>query len=221
MSIQAECREAMNQLAESGAVFTEIDVANTASSQAWSGDHFEQAVKHAYNVLQGDFKKGRLVRYGPVNFRGKEDYARRATKIVYADAEKGPEIFDTPNGRFPRLFAESDTLNRAGRRVGTGRDDTKPWDAQTIGKGGSMKGPPVDPGPLLKRIEELTAENARLRKNHPVPTTNGAAVVYDELPDVSVPVALTDLIDLLASRLSEHPRLVEGVKNSVAEALIS
>lgn len=221
MSIQAECREAMNQLAEGGAVFTEIDVANTAASSEWSSSHFEQAVKHAYNVLQGDFKKGRLIRYGPVTFRGKQDYARRATKIVYADAEKGPETFDTPNGDFPRLFAETDILNRAGRRVGTGRDDTKPWDDQTIGRASSMKGPPVDPAPLLKRIEELTAENTRLREGQPVAATNGNGVMHEAaLPD-TIPVALTDLIDLLAVRLSDHPRLVEGVKNSVAEALIS
>lgn len=223
MSIQAECREAMNRLAERGDVFTEFDVANEASHEGWSSKHFEQAVRQAYNVLQGDYKKGKLVRFGPVEFQGIQDYARRGTKIVYADAEKGPDGFETPNGIFPRLYAATDKLVRAGRRVGTSRDDTKPWDTQEVAtKPGTTRGPAIDPAPLLRKIEELQAANRRLEKqlaevtapdhNGHTPTVNG---------DMTVPVKVSELIELLAVRLSNDPRLVEGVKTSVAEALIS
>lgn len=165
MSIQAECRAAMNRLADQGRVFTEIDVANEARSSGWSSTNLERALKDAYNVLAGDYKKGRLVRYGPVTFKGHQDYARRATKIVYADADKGPRTFDTPNGSFARLFSADDTLARAGRKVGTDRDDTKPWSVQSpVRKVAEAKGPPIDPAPFMKRIQELEAERNRLEK---------------------------------------------------------
>lgn len=239
MSIQAECREAMNRLANQGGVFTEIDVVNEASTDSWSSKHFEQAARNAYSVLQGDYKKGTLVRYGPVSFQGTDDYARRATKIVYGDAHKGPKEFVTPNGSFPRLRADKDDLLRAGRRVGTNRDDTKPWEGQTVSKKSTKEsGPPVDTAPLLKRIEQLQAENERLRAAKPLPavaTAGGVALELASKPrttvksngngngEPAVPVALADLVDILAERVAPlvERKVTEGIKNSMAEALIS
>lgn len=217
MSIQAECREAMNRLAEQGAAFTEIDVANEAASDAWSSKHFDQAVKHSYNVLQGDYKKGRLVRFGPVAFKSTTDYARRGSKILYASTEHGPQKFQTPNGVFPRMYAETDPLIRAGRRVGTNRDDTKPWGVQNVSvKASQAKAPTIDPAPLLRRIEEQQSEINRLKKVAAVTNGNGNGqhVVPDGMPDG---MPFEELIEMLIN----DPRLMEGVKNSLAEALIS
>jgi hypothetical protein len=218
MSIQAECRRAVHRLAARGEVFTEIDVANEASSSGWSGKHFEQAVEKAYNVVQDEYSKGKLVRYGPVDFRGNLDYARRGTKIVYADVLKGPEVLETPNGKFPRLSSDKDNLARAGRRSGTNRDDTKPWGDQIVTKSKQVhRGPPVDAGPLLKRIETLEAENRRL-KAQPVSNGNGK--------HESVAIDIEDLADLLESRMTEkvikrvQEELVEKVRSEMAEALI-
>lgn len=207
MSIQAECRTAMHRLAAKGEVFTEIDVANEASSDAWSTKHFEQAVKHAYNVLQGDYKNGRLVRFGPVEFQGVLDYARRGTKILYTDATKGPKLLDTPNGNFPVLKATDDKLSAPGRRSGTNRDDTKPWDSQTVTlKRQTVKGPPIDTAPLMKRISELEAEVNRLRKGEPCPEP---ALAFD------VDAGLKQLVEYLVDPVSER------VKETMAEALIA
>jgi len=113
MSIHTDCRAAIDRLAGQGGTFTEFDIANEASGQGtkgWSGKMFQQAAKDAYSVLQAGYKRGKLVRYGPVEYQGNTDYVRRGTKIVYADAEEGPKEFVTPNGTFARLVAEQDTL---------------------------------------------------------------------------------------------------------------
>lgn len=219
MSIQAECREAMNRLAEHGATFTEIDVANEAASDAWSSKHFEQAVKHSYNVLQGDYKKGRLIRFGPVAFKGTKDYARRGSKIVYSSADHGPQQFQTPNGDFPRMYADRDPLIRAGRRVGTNRDDTKPWSAQNVSvkPAKANSGPGIDPAPLLRRIEEQQSTINRLEKEKQVAfATNGHGHKSVEEHTEGSP-SLEELVE----KLLNDPRLMEGVKTSLAEALIS
>lgn len=185
MSIQAECRAAMNRLAAQGVVFTEIDVANEARSNGWSSTHLERALKDAYNVLAGDYKKGKLVRYGPVNFKGNQDYGRRATKIVYADARYGPEAWETPNGKFPRLYSRDDLLARAGRKAGTARDDTKPWSVQSpVQQPQELKGPPIDPAPFMKKIQELESQNRKLAQElqEVRGTTNGNG--HDEARDV-------------------------------------
>lgn len=224
MSIQAECREAMNRLADQGRVFTEIDVANEARRTGWATSHLERAMKDAYNVLAGDYKKGKLVRYGPVTFLGNEDYARRATKIVYADAVKGPDVWETPNGKFPRLFAEQDGLARAGRKVGTDRDDTKPWSVQAPMQRveeRELKGPPVDVQPFMKRIQQLEDELARERKRQPIvaATTNNGKQV-DKL---NLPVTIDELAEILEPRLFDRlvERATESVKESLAEKLIA
>lgn len=165
MSIQAECREAMNRLAHAGGLFTDIDVANEAATDGWSTKLYEQAVRQAYSVLQGDYKKGKLVRFGPVEYNGVSDYARRGTRIVYADAQRGPKEFETPNGKFPRLLSSNDSLSSVGRRTGANRDDTKPWADQAAAtlKRVEPKGPPVDPAPLMRRIGELEREVKQYR----------------------------------------------------------
>jgi hypothetical protein len=65
---------------------------------------------------------------------GTEDYARIAGKIVYADAETGPDQWQTPNGNFPKLMIEDDTLKRQGRRAGTERSDAEPWEDQPLSR---------------------------------------------------------------------------------------
>lgn len=209
MSIQAECREAMNRLAYQATLFTEIDVANEAATDGWSSKHFDQAVRHAYNVLQGDYKKGKLVRFGPVDFNGVKDYARRGTKIVYADAYKGPKKFETPNGTFPRLLSANDRLSGPGRRTGTNRDDTKPWDGQTVTlKRQEPKGPPVDTAPLMRRINELESELKRYQKVNgtpalptPVPALASAGGGVDALVQSLVKEQMDDLREKLAEAL--------------------
>lgn len=216
MSIQAECREAVNSLAAAGGTFTEFDVANEASGQGrkgWTSKLFEQAVKNAYNVLQGDYKRGKLVRYGPVEFQGNKDYVRRGTKIIYAHPENGPEQFETPNGSFARMHSEGDPLAKAGRKAGTNRDDTKPWGGQTVSTT-KQKGPAIDHEPLLKRIRELEKERDVLAAKLENGNGNGHTTpVPVEEPQMDQLVAL--LIDKLTEPVSEN------VKNSLAEALIS
>lgn len=129
MSIQAECREAMNRLAARGVTFTEGDVAEAASMPNWTSKQYIKAQRAAYAVLQGDYRKGRLVRFGPVEVNGITDYVRNKTKILYAGADKGPEVVETPNGIFHRMLAESDQISHVGRRPGIARDDFTPWNA--------------------------------------------------------------------------------------------
>lgn len=210
MSIQADCRTAMHRLAASGAVFTEIDVANAAASSGWSNKHFDQAVRNAYNVLQGAYKKGELVRYGPVKHGGVEDYARKGSKIVYAATQHGPKTFDTPNGNFPRLLSVNDEMAGPGRKRGTSRDDTKPWATQVVSLKREIptKGPPVDTGPLLKKISQLERElkMERLRSDKVAAPEGGSEEIDPQF------------VDRVAKLLEQ--RLVESVRNDLAEVLI-
>jgi hypothetical protein len=130
MSIQAECREAMNRLAGRGVTFTERDVVEAASMPNWSRLQVVKAQRAAYAVLQGDYRKGRLARFGPVAVNGLDDYVRNQAKIVYTSAVKGPSIVETPNGVFERMLADSDTISSVGRRPGIDRDDFIAWDQQ-------------------------------------------------------------------------------------------
>jgi hypothetical protein len=219
MSIQAQCREAMNTLATEGGVFTEIDVVNHASQgKGWTEKLFREAADRAYSVLQSAYKNGHLVRFGPVEYRGTPDYARKATKIVYADPERGPRAWETPNGTFPRILApEGDPLSAPGRKSNevVGRDDTRPWDEQrkpirarhlrsVATPDGS--GPPIDPQPLLRRIEQLEAEVREWREK--AESTGKENSV---------------LLDALADRLTPRvvPQVAEAVKESVAEAMLT
>lgn len=129
-SIQAECRATANRLAARGVTFTEKDVVEHTAMPNWSVKELAKAQRAAYAVLQGDYRKGRLVRYGPVQINGSEDYVRNNSKIVYASATKGPGFVETPNGIFHRLTTEEDYISSVGRRPGINRDDLEPWDIE-------------------------------------------------------------------------------------------
>lgn len=131
-SIQAQCREAMNRLAARGVTFTERDVVNMAAMPNWLPRQHSKAQRAAYAVLQGDYRRGRLCRFGPVDMPDSDDqdYVRNESKVVYASAERGPAAVDTPNGVFRKMLADDDTISRVGRRPGIDRDDFKPWDQQ-------------------------------------------------------------------------------------------
>lgn len=130
MSIQAECREAMNRLAMRGVTFTERDVVEAASMPNWTRLQLVKAQRAAYAVLQGDYRKGRLARFGPVQVNGSLDYVRHDSKIVYTSAAKGQSLIETPNGIFHRMMAEADEISAVGRRPGIDRDDFTAWDQQ-------------------------------------------------------------------------------------------
>lgn len=127
MSIQAECREAMNRLAARGVTFTERDVTDSASMPNWTRKQYAKAARAAYAVLQGDYRMGRLCRFGPVDVNGQPDYVRNNAKIVYASAERGPQYVETPNGNFARMMAAADQISSVGRRSGIDRDDFALW----------------------------------------------------------------------------------------------
>jgi hypothetical protein len=75
---------------------------------------------------------------------------------------------------------------------------------------------------LLKEIQELREANSRLEKLLKATGDggNGRQVIHDD-DAVEVPGRFGELVALLADRLAEDPRLLEGVKTSMAEALIS
>jgi hypothetical protein len=226
MSIQSQCREAMNSLAKRDSVFTEIDVVNEASKgRGWTDKLFREATEKAYIVLQSEYKKGTLHRFGPVQYQGHSDYARRGTKIVYA-GPAGPKAWETPNGVFQALRADHDALLVPGRRPVhlTNRDDSRPWSekAKTPVSERHLKpvpgGPPVDTRPLERKIAQLEAELNRYRKtNEPV-----SATPTPTAPQM-VAVDVNDLVELLAERIEKRVTddLIDSVKERVAEALIA
>lgn len=137
MSLYRECSQAVERLmehppAKHGGVFTEIDVTAKAATREWSNDNLEEAMRHANQVCGTKYRERKLCRYGPVVLPdGTEDYARIASKIVYADADTGPDEWETPNGVFPKMMIEEDPLTAQGRRRGTVRNDLVAWDDQT------------------------------------------------------------------------------------------
>lgn len=183
-SLYRQCVAAVSRLRETppkehGGVFTEIDVQMNAARHAdpkWTdADH--RKVLHESNAVAGAQYRGRkLCRYGPVILEdGEEDYARIAGKIVYADAETGPEFWETPNGRFPKLMLEDDSLSKQGRRAGTDRNDALPWNSQSVRprqihrrSPSAVNLPPEEESDwearikaLTERVESLEAEKAR------------------------------------------------------------
>lgn len=132
-SIQAECRKAMHRLAERGIHFTERDVVEAASMPDWTHVQLVKAGRAAYTVLQSEYRSGKLSRFGPVSipdYENLSDYVRMHSKIVYADAERGPSFVETPNGVFHKMFAANDRISAVGRRPGIDRDDFTAWDQQ-------------------------------------------------------------------------------------------
>lgn len=140
-SVYKQCAAAIDRLVEDsprqhGGVFTEIDVATEAATEDWSTVEYAKSL-HASNEVCGQrFRNRKLCRYGPVVIgKGKdkiEDYARIAGKIVYADAETGPEIWRTPNGDFKKMMVENDTLSRQGRKPASNRNDATLWSEQSL-----------------------------------------------------------------------------------------
>lgn len=138
-SIYKQCAEAIDRLVKKppkqhGGVFTEIDVTTEAATGDWKSNDFTRSLHDSNAICGTQYRHRKLCRYGPVTLAdGKtQDYARIAGKIVYADAETGPEIWKTPNGDFPRMMIEDDELTKQGRRPGTERNDAHPWDDQPL-----------------------------------------------------------------------------------------
>lgn len=163
MSLYRQCSEAAVKLmanppTEFGGVFSEIDVVNLAATRSWKKSDWPEAMRHANQVLGTAYRGRKLARYGPLVLPdGNRDYGRIAAKIVYAAAETGPEVWDTPNGRFPRLMIEDDDIGRQGRRFGTNRNDLVPWETQNLHE--------AQPAGDKERIKELEAETERLRSH--------------------------------------------------------
>lgn len=139
MSIYADCADAARWLlvdpglhsSSHPGFFTELDVIALASSDYTDGQ-VRLALRECSTMLTKLYKRGEAVRFGPVTIPGLDpDYARIATKIVYASPE-GPAVFETPNGNFLRLTAETDDELRPGRKFGTIRDDRIRWSKQDI-----------------------------------------------------------------------------------------
>lgn len=187
MSIYSECSKALRELMKDppedfGGVFTEIDVVRLAGHAGWSKDNYKEAVRHANNLMGAQYRARKLCRFGPVKLpNGQLDHARIASKIVYASAETGPKVWETPNGKFKRMMMENDPIQRAGRKIGTNRNDLASWDGQNLSMVSTKATPvpvpvdtPADVTPkvethaeivvrLRARIQELEDENERLR----------------------------------------------------------
>jgi hypothetical protein len=132
MSIYSSCSKAISDLSELHEVFTEIDVVNHAAEDGWSKANYKEAKKYANQIISAKYRSGEVVRYGPVEYDGITDYARKATMIVYGGVENGPEFWETPNGKMPRLPKHEDTFQISGRRKGTARHDELPWAEQDV-----------------------------------------------------------------------------------------
>lgn len=132
MSIYSDCAQAISDLAELNDVFTEADVWIHASRDGWTTDDVREARKYANQIISARYRNGEVVRFGPVEYSGVQDYARKAGSIVYAGTENGPVTWSTPNGEFPRLSRHEDEIQSGsgGRRKGTARSDDEPWAEQ-------------------------------------------------------------------------------------------
>jgi hypothetical protein len=144
-------------------VFTEIDVISEAATDKWRNGQYTKAIHDANEICGSRYRKRKLCRYGPVVFgKGKqktEDYARFAGKIVYADAAKGPDVLETPNGHFAKMMVEDDTLSKQGRKPASKRNDSEPWDEQ------ALPAKPRKPKPFItgstRDLEKMVSELAR------------------------------------------------------------
>lgn len=134
MSIYSDCSQAIADLAELPAVFTEIDVVNQAASDGWSKANFKEARKYANQIVSAKFRSGEVVRYGAVEYEGIQDYARRASMIVYGGAANGPATWDTPNGSFGQIPRHLDTIQTSGRKKGTARHEIEEIVTDLVGE---------------------------------------------------------------------------------------
>lgn len=132
MSIYTRCAQATDELrksppADQGGVFTELDIIQ----RALGGSPLREVMREASNLCGRLYREGKLCRYGPItpNGNGRQDYGRIATKIVYADADLGPDQWETPNGSFPKLlFGADEIAHQRGRRSGIDRHDLVLWE---------------------------------------------------------------------------------------------
>ena len=140
-SVYRQCAAALDRIIQNpprqhGGVFTEIDVTTEAATNDWNNVEYTKSLHDSNEICGQRFRGRKLCRYGPVVIgKGKdkvEDYARIAGKIVYADAAKGPEIWETPNGKFRKMMVEDDHLSRQGRKPAANRNDAEPWSEQAL-----------------------------------------------------------------------------------------
>lgn len=132
MSLYRRCSDALDDLIarppkETGGLFTEFDVVRKAGLSDWTEEDFKEALKQANQICGTAYRARKLARFGPVDFNGHEDYGRIATKIAYAPADRAPDFWETPNGKFPRLMIEDDSIIKQGRKHGNTRNDLVPW----------------------------------------------------------------------------------------------
>lgn len=160
-SLYRQCVKALESLLgspseEHNGVFTEIDIIQRAATPDWTEKDYKAAIREANAVAGTYYRYRKLCRYGPIVLEdGSEDYARIGGKIVYGDAEKGPKVWKTPNGRFPRLMLEEDSLGRQGRRAGTERNDAEDWNGQSIHSAKVIRNHSAyNDAKLLKKVEE-------------------------------------------------------------------
>lgn len=191
MSIYTLCGEAARMLLDDpelrpltrfSNVFTEEDVIALAAKRAghWEDDDFKEAFKQASASVAALWRGQNACRYGPVDLPGLElpDYMRIGAKIAYGNPD-GPELLQTPNGTFRRLMIFNDPLaDRQGRRLGTKRDDTSPWEEQEalqlVLRKAAIPATAAEReitrlrdelAALMARAEKAEAENHRLRKH--------------------------------------------------------
>lgn len=176
MSVYKECSAALRRLLEGtdefrdtrieangGDVFTEIDVVIEAHKGSWTQKQEVEAQKRANLLLASNYRASRVVRFGPVHFNGVLDYARIAACVVYADPERGPEHWKTPNGEFPRIRHADDKIKSVGRRKASVRDDAVSWPQKpVIGTAQELREALDEAN---KRADELEQECGRLRSH--------------------------------------------------------
>lgn len=231
MSIYSDCSQAISRLAELPAVFTEIDVVNEAASDGWSKANFKEARKYANQIVSAKFRSGEVVRYGAVEYEGIQDYARRASMIVYGGAESGPTTWDTPNGSFAQIPRHLDTIQTSGRKKGTARHDELPWAEQDAPegirlmkvKGGSNSGRRKaadtksnahadEIARLTEELSRLRAENERLRaekREGGSVSPAGTEPASGGLSRHEIEEIVTDLVGEVEERVEERVAKVE------------
>lgn len=164
-SVYKQCSQALRETLEEGRPFTELDIVNRASAVEWNKARWKQALTSANQLLNAQYRAGKLVRFGPVKYQGELDYARIGTKIVYAGLDA--TSLKTPNGTFSTLTHDQDQISAPGRRVGTNRDDMVVWseqeDTALIQETATMTGN-IDVRPFERRIASLESERNRLVK---------------------------------------------------------
>lgn len=174
-SLYRQCAAAIERLLRNdpGGIFTEIDILTEAADpKRWTKDDYVDALHPANAICGTQYRQRKLCRFGPIVLSdGSEDFARIDGKIVYADAEHGPEHWETPNGAIPRLMIEDDNVGRQGRRAGTERSDDKPWGEQAASvrpkrvkrrkaSGGSVVDLRKENADLKEKVAELRAQLA-------------------------------------------------------------